>query len=128
MLNLMIKAPAVTNKQVVEFYMDSFNELDHEKILSCLTEDVIWEIPGHKYLQGKENFDAEIENEGFEGKPEITLNRMTEENNVVIAEGTVLAKPKNQEPILLAFCDVFEFENFKIRKLVSYLVPIQNKN
>lgn len=114
----------MTNKNTVELYMNAFNELDHEKILSCLTDDVIWEIHGHQKLQGKENFDAEIENEGFEGKPEITLNRMTEENNVVIAEGTVLVKPKNQDPILLAFCDVFEFENGKIKKLTSYLNPI----
>lgn len=124
MLSTFLKIETMTNKNTVELYMDAFNELDHEKILSCLTDDVIWEIHGHRKLQGKENFDAEIENEGFEGKPEITLNRMTEENNVVIAEGTVLAKPKNQDPILLAFCDVFEFENGKIKKLTSYLNPI----
>lgn len=124
MLSTFLKVNLMTNKNTVELYMNAFNELNHEKILSCLTEDVIWEIHGHRKLQGKENFDKEIENEGFEGKPEITLNRMTEENNVVIAEGTVLAKPKNQVPILLAFCDVFEFENGKIKKLISYLTPI----
>ena len=124
MLNALLDLKIMTNKSTVKLYMDAFNELDHEKILSCLSDDVIWEIHGHRKLQGKENFDAEIENEGFEGKPEITLNRMTEENNVVIAEGTVLAKPKNQVPILLAFCDVFEFENGKIKKLISYLTPI----
>lgn len=113
-------------KSVVEFYMNSFQEHDHKKILSCLTDDVEWIIHGHRSLKGKEAFDAEIENEGFEGKPEISLNRMTEENNVVIAEGTVLAKPKNQDQILLAFCDVFEFENGKIKKLISYLSPIGN--
>ncbi|SMC59698.1 nuclear transport factor 2 family protein [Moheibacter sediminis] len=127
MLSAFLKVESVTNKNTVECYMNAFNELDHEKILSCLTEDVIWEIHGHRKLQGKTEFDAEIENEGFEGKPEITLNRMTEENNVVIAEGTVLAKPKNQNPILLAFCDVFEFENGKIKKLISHLNPINSK-
>lgn len=112
------------NKSVVEFYMDSFRESDHEKILSCLTDDVEWNIHGHKSLKGKKEFDAEIENENFEGKPEITLHRMIEENDVVVAEGTVLAKPKNNSPILLAFCDLFEFREGKIKKLTSYLTPM----
>lgn len=124
MLSTFLKINPMTNKKTIDLYMDAFSKHDHQTILSCLTDDVIWEIHGHRKLQGKEKFDAEIENEAFEGKPEIKLNRMTEENNVVIAEGTVLAKPKNQDAILLAFCDVFEFENGKIKKLTSYLSPI----
>lgn len=112
------------NKDVIEFYMESFRETNHEKILSCLTDDVEWNIHGHRHLKGKEKFDAEIENENFEGKPEITLHRMIEENNIVVAEGTVLAKPKNNSPVLLAFCDVFEFRDGKIKKLTSYLSPM----
>jgi len=114
----------MSNKAIVEFYMDSFQESNHEKILSCLTDDVEWHIHGHKSLKGKEAFDAEIENENFEGKPEITVHRMIEENNIVVAEGTVLAKPKNSHPVLLAFCDIFEFREKKIYKLTSYLTPM----
>ena len=113
-----------TQKSAVEFYMKSFAEGNHSKILSLLTEDVEWNILGHKSLKGKEAFDAEIENENFEGKPEIKLIRMVEENEIVIAEGTVLAKPKNNPPVLLGFCDVFEFREGKISKLTSYLTPI----
>ncbi len=126
MWRLFLKMNKENPKGMVEFYMKSFQEHDHKNILSCLTDDVEWIIHGHHSLKGKEAFDAEIENEDFEGKPEITLSRMTEENNVVIAEGTVVAKPKNQDPILLSFCDVFEFENGKIKKLISYLTPINN--
>lgn len=122
----MLKMPPVSNKKVVEFYMDAFNELDHEKILSCLTDDVIWEIPGHINLQGKEEFDAEIENDAFEGKPVIYTERMFEENNTVIAEGTVRGKIKNGDYIDIMFCDIFELENFRIKKLISYLVPINS--
>lgn len=119
-----LKIECMSNKTIVEFYMDSFQESNHEKILSCLTDDVEWHIHGHKSLKGKEAFDAEIENENFEGKPEITVNRMIEENNIVVAEGTVLAKPKNSQPVLLAFCDIFEFRERKIAKLTSYLTPM----
>ena len=114
----------MSNKETVEFYMKSFAEGDHEKILSCLADEVEWTIHGHKILKGKPQFDMEIENDAFEGKPEIKLNRMTEENNIVAAEGIVKTKPRNSDYVYLAFCDIFEFENGKIKKLISYLTPM----
>ena len=119
-----LKMEIQNRKSLVEFYMDAFQELDHEKILSCLTDDIEWHIHGHKSLKGKAAFDAEIENENFEGKPEINLIRLIEEHNIVVAEGTVLAKPKNSQSILLAFCDIFEFRETKICQLTSYLSSI----
>ena len=34
------------NKKTVEKYIDGFNKSDHKQILSCLTEDVEWILPG----------------------------------------------------------------------------------
>lgn len=114
------------NKETIQKYMDSFQESDHGKILSCLTEDVIWEMPGVYRHHGKEEFDKEIENENFIGKPKITIFRMTEENNVVIAEGNVIGSFKNGDILNADFCDVFEMENGLIKKLVSYLMQKTN--
>ncbi|WP_198140857.1 nuclear transport factor 2 family protein [Nitrosospira sp. NpAV] len=82
------------NKMTVQKYMDSFNKSDHEQILSCLTEDIEWFMPSAFHLKGKDAFDKEIENDAFTGSPTIRITRMTEENNVVIAEGTVRAARK----------------------------------
>ena len=113
------------NKKVIEKYMDGFNKSDHEQILSCLTDDVEWILPGVFHLNGKEEFDKEIENPAFEGKPEIVVNRAIEENDIVIAEGTVRAKKKDAEYINLIFCDVFEMRDGLIQKLTSYLMEVK---
>lgn len=113
------------NKKVVEKYMDGFNKSDHKQILSCLTEDVEWILPGVFHLNGKEEFDKEIENPAFEGRPEIITTRMIEENNIVIAEGTVRAKKENAEYINLVFCDVFVMKDGLIQKLTSYLLEVK---
>lgn len=110
------------NKQTVDRYMEGFRRGDHAEVLACLTDDVEWLIPGAFHLHGKEQFDGEIENEAFTGRPDITVTRMTEEDDVVIAEGTVRAQQKNGAILDLAFCDVFEMRDGKIRKLISYLV------
>ena len=105
--------------------MDGFNESNHEKILSCLTDDVTWHMPGFFNLEGKTQFDNEIENPAFEGRPVITIFRMIEEGDVVIAEGAVKSKFKTGDLLDAVFCDVFHLRDGKIRHLTSYLM--QNK-
>lgn len=109
-------------KQIVEKYMDGFRSTDHEKILSCLTEDVVWEMPGFYLHNGKAAFDKEIENANADGHPAIEVIRLVEEGNIVVAEGNVKAKMKDGSKLDAVFCDVFHFTNGKISKLTSYLM------
>ena len=104
--------------------MDGFRASDHGLILSCLTDDVEWEIPGVFHVIGKEAFDARIEDEAFVGSPIIHVTRMTEENDVVVAEGTVRAQRKAGGFLDLAFADVFVMERSRIRRLISYLMDV----
>lgn len=110
------------NKRTVEKYIEGFRTTDHDAILSCLTKDVEWEIPGMFHARGISQFREHIVDPGFAGNPVITITRMTEENGVVVAEGTVLARRDDGTTIPLAFCDVFEMEEGKIRRLISYLM------
>lgn len=110
-----------TNKNTIETYIDGFNKSDHVQILSCLNEDIVWEMPGFFRHEGKEAFDKEIENEAFEGRPVIAITRMTEENDVVVAEGTVLTKMKGGPQVPMVFCDVFEMRDGKISKLIGFI-------
>ena len=112
------------NKATVEKYMEGFRTSDHELILSCLTDDVVWDIPGAFHIVGKEAFDREIENEAFVGRPAITVSRMTEESDVVVAEGEVRVQRRGGDLVNLVFCDVFVMRHGKIRQLISYLVPL----
>ena len=113
------------NKRTVEKYMEGFKASDHAQILSCLTHDVEWELPGVFHLIGHDAFDREIENEAFVGRPAITITRMTEENDVVIAEGSVRTQKKEGDFLHVMFCDVFVMQDSKIKRLVSYLMPVK---
>jgi uncharacterized protein len=113
------------NKRTVERYIDGFRKSDHELILSCLTDDVEWEMPGAFHLIGKEAFDKEIENDAFVGSPTITITRLTEENDVVVAEGSVRTQRKAGGFLNAAFCDVFAMERGKIRLLITYFVEVK---
>jgi ketosteroid isomerase-like protein len=110
------------NLKTVETYMDGFRKTDRSQILSCLTADIEWEIPGAFHVQGKEEFEKHIVDEGFVGIPAITIIRLTEGNDVVVAEGSVRTQRKDGTFLNLAFCDVFEMQDCKIRRLISYLM------
>jgi ketosteroid isomerase-like protein len=105
--------------------MDGFRKGDHAQILACLTDDVEWLIPGAFAAHGKTEFDAQIENEGFVGRPDIRVTRLTEEAGVVVAEGNVRTETKDGAILDLVFCDVFEMHETKIRRLVSYLMAMK---
>jgi ketosteroid isomerase-like protein len=113
------------NKRTIEQYMAGFRASDHAQILSCLTEDVEWEIPGMLHSRGKAAFDKEIENDAFVGRPDIVVTRMIEEGDVVVAEGSVRTHKRDGGALSLRFCDVFVMEAGKIRRLTSYLTDFK---
>jgi ketosteroid isomerase-like protein len=110
------------NKRTIDTYMDGFRKTDRPQILSCLTDDVEWVIPGAFHVRGKDDFAKHIVDEGFVGQPLITVTRLIEEDNVVVAEGSVRAPKQDGGFLNLAFCDVFDMRDGKIRRLVSYLM------
>ena len=121
------QSPALSkNKQTVQKYMDAFGKTDHAAILSCLTDDIEWFIPGGFRITGKAAFDKEIENDAFVGSPIIKVTRMIEEEDVVVAEGSVRTTRKDGVVLNLLFCDVFEMREGKIKRLTSYLVEIKD--
>jgi uncharacterized protein len=113
------------NKKTVERYLDGFRKSDHAQILSCLTEDVEWDMPGAFRHVGKDAFDREIENEAFVGSPTITLTRMVEEDDVVVAEGAVWAQRRDGGTLHAVFCDVFVMSQARIRRLTTYLAEVK---
>ena len=111
-------------KAVVSQYFEGFRRSDHEAVLACLTDDVVWDLPGFKHLEGKAAFDDEIENPAFEGSPALTVDRLVEEGDVVVAVGTGSTTRVGGQSMAFAFCDVFTFDGPLVRRVESYVVPL----
>jgi ketosteroid isomerase-like protein len=113
-----------SRKDVVGTYFDGFRRSDHEQIQACLTDDVAWDLPGFAHLTGKDAFDREIENEEFVGSPTLTVDRLIEEADTVVAIGDGVGTRRSGELHRFAFCDVFTFAGDKVCRVESYLVPL----
>ena len=113
-------------KAVVETYFEGFRRSDHEQILGCLTDDVVWDLPGYAHLVGKEAFDREIENEQFVGSPMLTVDRLVEESETVVAIGNGEGMQTSGALLRFAFCVVFTFAGDAIRRVESYVAPLNH--
>ena len=112
-----------SQRTVVDAYIDGFRRGDHQAILECLTDDVVWNIHGHRTTHGKAEFDSEIENEQFEGHPELTVERTLEDGNVVVVTGEGKGRHREAGPFRFVYNDLFTFRRGQIARVDSY-VPL----
>lgn len=107
------------NKKLVETYMAT---REKSKLGPLLADDVEWVewgdgVPASGAItRGKE---AVIKNYGDDDLwSEVT--RLTEENNVVVVEGTAHVTKKDGHSLSVRFCDIFELQNGKIKRKSSF--------
>jgi ketosteroid isomerase-like protein len=112
------------NKHTVQKFMDALSKSNRADVLSCLTDDAEWVVPGVFHEKGKDAFDKQIKSEGLVSCT-ITVTRMTEENNVVIAEGSVQLARMDGGLLNTVFCDVFVLQDTKIKHLTAYLMEVK---
>jgi ketosteroid isomerase-like protein len=113
-----------TQQQIVDRYMAGFRRSDHEAILGCLTDDVVWRIHGLRTTHGKAEFDDEIENPAFEGSPELSVERTVEGSDVVVVTGTGIGHHRETGSFRFAYGDLFTFRDGLIAQVDSYVVPL----
>lgn len=119
------------NKDVVSKYFEGLRHLDRPAMLSLLTDDierVEWAegfptsgVP----VRGKAAFSESITDPPGPGGLRIEIARMTEENNVVVAEATVHVPMKDGNFVNVRAWVFFEFENGKVRRVDAVTVLLQ---
>ena len=111
-------------KQLVETSLGGFRRSDHTMVLACLTDDVVWDLPGFKHLEGKDAFDGEIESPDFTGSPALVVDRLVEESDTVVAIATGRGNHREAGPFAFAYCDVFTFRDDLISRVESYVLAL----
>ena len=114
-----------SHKTVVEAYIDGFRRTDHEAILACLAEDVVWVLHGYRTLRGKEAFDGEIENDAAVGSPRLNIVRLIEEGNIVVAVGNGEMTLKEAGRVAFVFTEVFTFTADRISRLETFHINLE---
>jgi uncharacterized protein len=107
-----------SNKSVIESYFSS-KGTDYARLLADDVELIEWTDGAPASGVRTRGRAAYVENRGGR-EYETTISRMTEENNVVVAEGTARGVSKEGGAWRVEFVDIFEIENGKIRRLSAF--------
>jgi ketosteroid isomerase-like protein len=107
------------NKKLIETYLASPGK---SELGALLTEDVEWVewadgVPATGVVTRGKN--AYLKNYG-DDEVRGEVHRLTEEHNVVVAEGTAHVTKKDGKSLSVRFVDIFELENGKIKRKSSF--------
>lgn len=118
------------NKDVVTKYYESFGRLDRKAVLSLLTDDVEWtewgSPEGPTLHRGKAEFEKNMNEPPGPGGLRIDVHRMTEENDVVLAECTVRVPLTEGRFLKVMTWDIFEFYHGKIYRLTAVTAIVRH--
>ena len=112
------------NKQLVQTYLDGFRTNDHDKILSCLADDIGWTVFGHFHLTGKLAYDEAIEGPGWVGPPRLEVVRMVEEGDTVMAELLGWAARESGGQVRMSMAEVFVIRDGRIAERRAWVIPL----
>jgi ketosteroid isomerase-like protein len=112
------------NKGIIRKLNKAFEADDVEAILSCLADDVRWDVAGYFTAIGKEEFRKQIHNEAFVGAPTITIINEIAEGDYVAVEGRVESRMKTGVLFKAVFHNTYRLENQKVKTMTSYVVPL----
>lgn len=111
----------MNNKEIVRQVAQGLLDADIDKVLSHMTDDVQMGWPGYFELEpGKDairKFFADI--------PEIvsgSIESLIADGDTVAGTGRVTTRHKDGSLKNSFFCDVYELENGKVKRLKSYMV------
>jgi ketosteroid isomerase-like protein len=116
------------NTDTVERYLDGFRRSDHERILSCLTDDIEWTVFGGFHLTGKQAYDAAIEGPGFTGPPRLEVVRLVEQDDVVMAELTGEATRDTGEVMRMSMAEVFVMRGGLIAERRAWVIQLRENS
>ena len=107
------------NKKLVETYLTT---TDKSKLGPLLADDVEWVEwgdgvpPSGVVTRGR---DAHLKNYG-DDKLRGEIHRLTEENNVVVAEGTAHVTKNDGSSLSVRYVNIFELDHGKIKRKSSF--------
>lgn len=113
----------MTNKEIVTQVNEAFTRGDMEGFLAYCTDEVVWHMMGDYRAEGKQTIlDWMRSHDGPECLPLFTVENFLAEGDVVVCDGEMTMAVEGNPNWKGRYCDVYNFENGKIKQLRSYII------
>jgi len=110
-----------TNNQLLIKISEEFAKGNLVFAGAYLADDVKWNILGENSIIGKEEVLEVSKMLQLESFPVITIKNIVAEGGYVVIESTGKATTRNGKPYNQTYCDVFKFNEGKLKEITTYL-------
>lgn len=112
----------MTNKEIIAQVIEAFDNSDGATITRHMTDDVEWHMLGDQVYSGIETV-KKFFNDHQDVKVTSSLkNHLIADGDTIAVSGEITCTESNGNLCNMYYCDIYEMENFKIKKLISYTV------
>lgn len=111
----------MNNREIIKQLVAAFDRNDTEAILSYMTDDVTWRMLGDDPLNGKDNMRAMFANADMQLLSS-TKDHFIVDGDTVAVDGEVVCKGQNGELMNMYYCDIYDLENGKVKRMTTYAV------
>jgi len=109
-----------SNKKILEKANAAIVTGDNEGFLDYCTDDTVWEFVGERKITGKEAL-REWMKEAYKEPPLFTVQELIADGDFVVALGSIVTDSNGKEESH-SYCDVWKFENGKIKSLKAFVI------
>ena len=120
-LVIMTKKIKTTDGQLQIKISEKFATGKFEFAEMYLADDIKWNILGDTSIEGKEQVLEVSKMSQLENFPVLTIKNIVSQGNYVVIECTGEATAKNGKPYNQVYCDVFRFNEGKLKEVTTYL-------
>ncbi len=112
----------MNNKEITLQVADAFTRSDVDTILNYFADAIEWHMLGDKVYQGKETIKQMFTGDSSMKIITCTQDHVIAEGDTVAIDGYVECTGKDEKMIHMYYCDLYELEDGKVKKMISYTV------
>jgi uncharacterized protein len=111
----------MSNRSIVEKINDAFADNDVEAFLAHCTDDIVFEMVGHRLVRGKDNVRSFMAEMSGNSAPKFTVERLFEEGDFAVCSGE-MEMEEDGSPSAYSYCDMYKFRDGKASELRAFVI------
>jgi len=108
------------NQALFEKVLQTFDNNDSDGLIALVTDDFEWQMLGDKTINGKDELQKLFAITGSSSMLGCTKEMKILDGNKAACNGIVTMKNANGDTFEMYYCDLYEFENGLLKKIVTY--------
>lgn len=112
----------MTQTEIVQAVISAFEKKDFSEVRDFFSQDFIMDWPGFLMVEDLDDLELFLKKNAPKRVVETKNHHFLEKDNIVFGNGEITVELHSGLLVKNYFCDIYEFQNGKIKKITSYIL------